>query len=108
MMKRAIILFITGCIAAAGCGREGVYSVEGSVKETVIAEHILRTAGESNPGDSLKTDEIVCYIGAQILESAYRRYRDAGHSEASFERMPDNSFTHNLNRLYEDLHAVLE
>jgi hypothetical protein len=107
-MKRACILFMIASIAAAGCGRQGAYSVEGSEKETVIAEHILCTVEESSVGDSLQTDEIVCCIGAQILESAYRRYRGAGYSDAVFDRMPNNAFTHNLNRLYDDLHEVLE
>jgi hypothetical protein len=107
-MKRACILLIITCIMTAGCGREGVYSVEERNDETVSAEEILCLVEESAPGDPSKTDEIVCHIGAQILESTYRRYHDAGYTEAVFDRMPENSFTLNLSRLYDDLHAVLE
>lgn len=94
-------------VTLAGCGSEGMLSVDEKVTGSIETEDVLRIAGQSGQGG---TDDapIVSNIGAQILKGKYDRYSRAGMTESDFGRMPDNELTSNLKRLYLDMKPLMD
>ena len=103
---KTLSLLLLIAILAAGCSGEDPASVVFDRKSEITADEVIAIAQDT---DNLCDESlwIVCSLGAQLLESKYRRYRAAGLGEADFARMPDNRLTENIERLYADMTPLL-
>ncbi len=63
---------------------------------------------EDNEPHILDPDLVTINIAAQILKLTYNQYKKYGLTETDFNRMPDNSFKENLEKLYNDLKPLME
>ena len=105
-MKK-ILLMLAVAILLAGCGGEDPVSVDDARDTEITSDEILAIT-ETTDDLSDESFWIVCSIGAQLLESKYERFTEAGLDESYFDRMPDNQLTSDIERLYLDMKPLLQ
>jgi len=106
-MKSVMILMILIMLVNLfGCSNEKVLFNDNSL-DKICREDIIKIADEDK-SPVLDPDGIIVNVAAQILESAYYRYKNYGMTEADFERLPDGNFKDNLKALYYDMSAILD
>ncbi len=104
---KVISMLLVLAVLSAGCGGERPMAAGDNQRAEITADEVITIAqGTDDLGD--ESLWIVCSIGAQLLESKYKRYRDAGLGEADFARMPDNQLTRDVNRLYLDMKPLIQ
>lgn len=106
MMKK-ILIMLTVAVLSAGCSGENLTSVGDSRNTEIRGDEILAIA-EITDDLSDESFWIACSIGAQLLESKYERFTEAGLDESDFDRMPDNQLTSDIERLYLDMKPLLQ
>jgi hypothetical protein len=106
-MKMIWIMIVAAALIIAGCGGKGVLSVDETGGGTLSGEEVKQVSEAPHDADAA-TVAMVHHIGGQILESAYRRYREAGYTEIDFGRMPDTPFRGHCEELCADLKAAVE
>jgi len=92
----------------SGFGCEGIFSSKEINKESFSDEEVKLVALESAGADSVTVD-VTFYVGAQILESSFKKYRKVAYDKnGDFCLSQENAFTLNLKRLYQDLADSIE
>ena len=106
-MMKQILLFLAVTVLLSGCGEEGPVSVSDGQDREITGDEILAIAGLT---DDLSDESywIACSIGAQLLESKYERFTEAGLDESVLERLPDNQLTNDIKRLYLDMKPLVQ
>ena len=106
-MKCKIAIIILLAIIMTGCSHDNPASLDDNPKSGIASEEVIVISLDTTDlGD--ESLWIVCSVGAQLLQSKYDQYREAGLSEVDFQRMPDNQLTENIIQLYLDMKPYVQ
>ena len=106
-MRKLWVLIIM-ILIFSGFGCEGIFSSKEINKESFSDEEVKLVALESAGADSVTVD-VTLYVGAQLLESNFKRYSKVAYEKNGNFCLPrENALSLDLERLYQDLDDSIE